>query len=540
MTAGLKTLLFLIIRRDRVKLPLSIVLFVASLLSMVPLLRDVYGDVESLAMMQGTFTTNPAVLFMTGPMDGPNLGALMTVETLLWWGMAIAFINTLMVVRHTRHNEETGAQELLLSGQTHRATGLVAVIIMAVIVNGLIALGLGAGLQLLDVPWGSDQSWLFGLSLGLFGLVWAAVAAIVVQLVEHGRTANSMLAALIGLGFVVRGIGDFLGKSDSTGLHQPAWLSDLSPFGWLQMTRSLTHPEWWPLVISVGFSVVAVSLALVLLARRDVGAGLLPTRKGRPRASAFLRTPLGLTWKLQKNIFIGWLVGIVVMTGTIGALVPQMSDVYNNSDEMKQMIETIGGVGELVPSFMSAMIAITSLLVFAYVLQGLGRLRGEESNGHLESLLATRLSRLKWQGLHVGTVLVGGFLLLAVVGGGLALCINTLSDTRVDMWEYIVASLSYAPVMVALGALYLLLFGILPRVAGVVTWLYFGFVAFVSWLGPMLKLDDWIMKLSVMEHLASPPVEDIKLAPIVAISAVGVALIIVGMIAWRQRNLLEK
>lgn len=536
--AGVGTLIRLILRRDRLKLPLWIGGFLLTLLSMIPLLRDVYGDEESLATVYATFSANPAGMFMTGPMDEPTFGAFMMIETLLWWGMAIAFLNTLLIVRHTRHNEEIGAQELLLSGQVHRASSLVAAVVVALAVNALIVLGLGFGMQVMDAPWSAEHSWLYGLAMGGFGFVWAGVAAVVVQLVESGRSANATLAALIGLGFLVRGIGDFMGSPGADGLHQPEWISALSPFGWLQATRPLISSyEWWPLLIAAGFAAAMVGLGFVLLARRDVGAGILPSRAGKARASRLLGSSLGLTLYLQKNIFIGWLAAVLVMVATIGALVPQMGDIYSSSDSMRQMIESIGGTGALIPSFMSAMIAINCLLVFAYAVHGLSRLRGEEASGRLESLIATKLSRLKWLGLHAAVVMVGGLIMLIATGAVLAVCINLLSDFHADVWEYTLAGLSYAPIMLVFMALYILLFGLLPRASGGLAWLYFGFVAFALWLGPIVQLDQAVMNISVMNHVATPPAEDIALRPLLVITLVAAAGLSVGLAAFRDRDL---
>lgn len=543
MFAGLGVLVRLALRRDRVKLPLAIGLFVLTLLSMIPMLSQMYSDDASLLGIYHALGSSPAVLFMTGPMDTPTFGAFMVVETLLWWGLAIAFINTMLVVRHTRHNEEIGAGELLLSGQVHRSTGLLAAITVSLAVNVLIVLGLGLGLQLLDVPWSGEQSWLYAVAMGLFGLVWASIAAVVVQLVENGRSANSMLAALIGVSFVVRGIGDFLGQIDAVGLHQPLWLSSLSPFGWLQATRPLTESDWAPLLISIGFSLAATGLALVLLSKRDVGAGLLPSRRGRARASRLLATPLGLTFKLQKNIFIGWLAGVLAMVATIGALIPQMGELFGDSGDdsvRRRMIESIGGVGEMVPSFMSAMIAILALMVIGYALQSLTKLRSEESNGHLEQLLATRLSRIKWLLLHVGVVVAGVVVLLTVVGAGLAMFVNYLSDINVSLADYVWAGLTYVPVVLVFVAFYVLLFGFVPRLAGSISWLYFGFVAFLSWLGPVLNLPSWVERLSVMEYFASPPVEAIDMQPVVISLLVSLSLIVAGLVVWSRRDLIER
>lgn len=51
MLAGVKALIHLNLRRDRLKLPLWTAGIVASLLSMVPLLQQTYGDSKSLVSL---------------------------------------------------------------------------------------------------------------------------------------------------------------------------------------------------------------------------------------------------------------------------------------------------------------------------------------------------------------------------------------------------------------------------------------------------------------------------------------------------------
>ncbi len=537
--AGVGTFIRLILRRDRVKLPVWLLVTVLSLVAMVPLLKETYGDSATLHTLYQTFALNPAGLFLTGPMDAPSFGALMTIETTLWWGLLIAFMNTLFVVRHTRQNEETGAQELLLSGRAHRASGLVAALVVAFGVDVLLALGIGAGLHMVGAPelWSVESAWLHGITLGLFGFVWAAIAALVVQLVESARSANGLLAGLIGTAFVVRGIGDFMGSTSANGLHEPTVVSWLSPFGWLQAARSLTAPEWWPLLVSLGFVAVAVPLAFWLLGARDVGAGLLPARIGRARAKQWLATPLGLTWKLQKNIFIGWCAGVVAMAVIVGMLVPEMSRVFESSESAKAMIMTMGGNGALIPTFLSAMLMITVLMVVAYTVQGITRLRAEESSGRAENLLATRLSRFKWLGLHAAVVLAGGAVMLALCGFVLGSLVAVTSDISVNVVEYTLAGLSYFPVLALFVGLYVLFFGLLPRAAGLVVWAYFGLVVFMSWIAPLLQLDQWMMNLSPLAHVASAPSEAIRLEPLLVLGALSLVSVATGTVAWRNRNL---
>lgn len=539
MFAGTWTLIKLILRRDRLKLPLWIVLVVGFTLGMVPLLKNTYGDEATLTTLYQTFQGNSAGLFMTGMMDDPTFGALFTIETVLWVGLAVAFMNTLLVIRHTRQNEETGAQELILSGRVSHQASLIAILIVAFVVNLLIALGLGAGLSA-DSALSTSGAWLYSLAMGLFGFTFAAIAAVVAQLTQSARTANGILAGIIGASFLVRGVGDILSRADTAGITQPHWLSNLSPFGWMQATRSLTLEYWWPLAIPVVFSAVVIPAAFWLLSRRDVGAGILPGRKGRARASKFLKTPLGFTWYLQKNVFIGWLLGALALALTVGVLVPEMIHVYDSSPALTQFIAAVGGVGTLIPVFLSVMLSFVAVLALAYIVQGLGRLRNEEASGYLENVLATKLSRFQWLALHFTTVMFGGAVILTTSGALLAVCVNLVSDLNVSVGDYLLAGLSYWPMLFVFGGIYTFLFGIAPRAAGLITWTYYAFVAFMSWLGPMLGLDRWVMDMSVMAHIAIAPASEVAYKPLLVMLTVGAGLSLAGLAAFRRRNLSTK
>jgi Putative exporter of polyketide antibiotics len=536
MFAGTWTLIKLILRRDRVKLPIWILLIVLFTLSMIPLLKNTYGSQETIDTLYQTFQASSVGLLMTGMMDSPTFGALFSIETVLWVGLAVAFMNTLLVIRHTRQNEEMGAQELILSGRVGHGSSLTAVLIVAFVSNLLIAIGLGIGMAS-DSIFNPNNAWLYAISMGLFGFTLATIAAIVAQLTQSARAANGILASSIGIFFLVRGIGDFLAKADSADIMQPNWVSNLSPFGWLQATRSLTLGCWSPLLVFIGFIIVAIPVAFWLLSKRDVGAGILPSRKGRARASRLLKTPLGITIYLQKNIFVGWLIGALALALTVGMLVPEMTNVYSSSEDLMHMITALGGAGAMVPTFLSVMLSFTAVLALAYVIQGLGRLRHEETSGHLESLLATKLSRLKWFAYHFTVVMIGGALILVASGALLSISASMTTDIGINIVDYILAGLSYWPMLFIFGAIYTTLFSLIPHVAGLIVWIYYGFVAFMSWLGPILKLEQYIMDMSLMSHLAVAPSETIVLSPIIIMSLVAVALTIIGTSIFCHRNI---
>ncbi|MCL2451296.1 hypothetical protein FWD20_00190 [Candidatus Saccharibacteria bacterium] len=538
---GTWNLIKLILRRDRVKLPVWILSITGMLLYMIPILKGTYAAPETLNTLYQQFNTMPAGRFLVGSMDGPNFGSLFTLETVLWWGLVIAFMNTLFVMRHTRQNEEMGAQELIMSGRVHRGAGLSAALIVALVMNVVMAALMGAGMGALYDGWGNGSVWLFAAGFAAFGFVWACIAAVLAQLFESTRSANGMAAILIGAAFMLRGIGDFLGEiGGSNGVLQAAWPSWLSPFGWNQATRSLTFPEWWPLLVPLVVAVVAVGVAFVLLNLRDESRGILPSRAGRARAGKFLRTAPGLTVYLQKNIFIGWMCGALALVSVIGALVPQMSKVYDSSPELARMIAEMGGGGAMIPTFLSAMLMITLLMVLAYVIHALSRARAEEGSGHVENLLATSLSRVRWLSLHLVTTLVGAAVMLAISGFVMALCVNTFSSWSVNMSDYVFGALSYWPMAALLAGLYVALFGLLPRLAGLVLWVIYGYIAFMSWIGPLMRVDQWIMNISPLSHFASVPSEAVKFAPLAAATAVAATAALLGFVSWRRRNLVQQ
>lgn len=541
MFSGLFSLIKLVFRRDRVKLPVWIGCFTLFILYMIPTLQNIYGDAESLGVLSQTFSTNVAMQFLVGPMDGPTFGALFTIETLLWGGLAIAFMNILLIIRHTRHNEEIGAQELIQSCRVGRGASLLAALKVAFLTNLITTVALGFGMTALCDSWGANEAWLYAVTMGLFGMVWATIAAVIAQLVESGRSAIGILSGLVGLAFLVRGVGDFLGKTGADGLIHPSWISYLSPFGWMQAARPLTAPDWLPILIPIIFIMIATPFAFFLLSKRDVGAGLLPSRKGKAHASKFAKTPRGHVWQIQKTTFFGWLAGTSVFALTIGMLIPEMSGVFDTNESAKKVIESLGSnTGDLIPSFLSAMLVLAVIMVAGYTIHGLGKLRHEEANGHVENLLATRLSRTKWLGWHAATVLMGGLAMLALSGIILGVCVNLSADYSVNIWEYVFAAVSYFPFLLAVTGAYLLLFGILPRAAGAILWTYYGFVAFMSWVGPMLGVDQWVMNISILEHFSAPPADSVLVAPLFITSIIAVAIAAIGIHAWRSRDLVEK
>ncbi len=144
---------------------------------------------------------------------------------------------------------------------------------------------------------------LLALGIGCCGLAFTGIAAVAAQLTSSARTARGIALGVLGVAFVLRGVGD------SAGASGPSWLSWASPLAWIQLARPFAAERWWVLALPLAVAAAGTGLAFALAARRDQGAGLLPDRPGRATASAVLRGPFGLAWRLQRGALAGWAIG---------------------------------------------------------------------------------------------------------------------------------------------------------------------------------------------------------------------------------------
>ena len=129
---GTSTLIKLILRRDRVKLPVWIVAITGFVTINIPAIQELYGkDMQQQVTYATTSAASVVARAFGGPINGPEIGAIILNETFLFTAVLVAFMSTLLVVRHTRQNEETGREEMLSSGILGRHASLTAALVVA-------------------------------------------------------------------------------------------------------------------------------------------------------------------------------------------------------------------------------------------------------------------------------------------------------------------------------------------------------------------------------------------------------------------------
>ncbi|HET6627829.1 MAG TPA: hypothetical protein VFG63_15670 [Nocardioidaceae bacterium] len=521
---GTGTLVRLILRRDRIRLPIWVLAIIGVVYSSATVVPETYSTPEQIQAYQDTMGTSPAAIAMSGPPVAlDTLGGILVYETAVTALVAVALMAVFLVVRHTRGEEEEGRTEVLRSTVLGRHAPLAAALL--VVSAACLVVGLAVAAAVGSAGVSMSGSLLYGVAVGVFGVTFACIAATAAQLMTHARGAIGLSASVLAGAYLVRAVGDV----------RENWLVWLSPMGWSQQVRAFDDDRWWPLVISVVFAAVAVAASVVLANRRDLGAGIVPSRPGPPEAAASLNGPVGLALRLQRGSVIGWVIGMFVGGAATGSFSREIQTMVESNDTLAEYIAAAGD-GTLVEMYLSTMMLILSLIAAGFAVSSALRMRSEETSGRLEPVLATGVSRTRWLLGGLLVTLAGTVVVMAAGGLGLGLAHGLVSDDGGAVVWVLGDSLVYLPAVLGLAALAVLLFGWLPRLAAV-AWAALAVCFLVGYLGGLLRFPDWFENLSPFTHTPAVPVDDVTVAPLMAIG-IGVVLATgVGLLGFRRRDI---
>ncbi|MCX5196023.1 ABC transporter permease [Streptomyces sp. NBC_00249] len=521
--AGTGTLLRLALRRDRVTAPVWILVTALLVVSMPRSLGAVYGNAAERAEIAASMNANSSMRAMYGPVFGDSLGALTAWRGGVYAAVLAAAMSLVLVVRHTREEEETGRQELLSAGAVGRAAPLTAALLAALVADGCVALLVAGGLA----GQGAAGALALGAAVGGAGLFFAAVAAVAAQLTESARAAKGLTAGVLGAAFVLRAAGD---SAEAGGGSAATWAS---PLGWAENVRAFAGERWWVLGLSLACAAALVLGAYALAARRDLGTGLLPARPGP--AEGRLGTAGALAWRLQRGGLLGWSLGFLAAGAVFGGMASGAAEVVGGNEKTRQIIERMGGQSGLTDAFLAAMAGLFGMVAALYVVSSVLRLHGEETSQRAEPLLANAVGRLRWAGGHLAVAFGGSALILLLAGTGLGIGHGSGLGATVG------ACLAQLPAVWLIGAVAALLHGAAPRYA-VAGWAVAGAALALGWLGPALGLPQAVMDLSPFTHLPKLPgpraVDWADWAPLLALTALAAALTAAALAALRRRDLL--
>jgi ABC-2 type transport system permease protein len=350
------------------------------------------------------------------------------------------------------------------------------------------------------------------------------------QLSATRHDANLLGAGVLAAAYLIRMVAD----SDPSF----AALRWLSPIGWIEELEPLTASRplgFLPIVVLV----VGLAAASVWLAtRRDLGASVLAARDAPPPRTLLLGGQAGLTIRLTRVAVIAWLVAIAV-TGLVFGLVAQAAgSALKGSPTLEQVIERLGGQAAGAASYLGFVFIVAAGLVAVAVAGQVTAMRNEEAAGRLDNLLVRPVARTSWLGVRL--IVAAVLVVLAALVVGIAAWVGASSQhAGIGLGSMVQAGLNVAPPALFVLGLGGLVFGLWPRasiavVYGVVVW---SFVAEV--FASLTTSTGWLRDTSPLAHMAPAPAASPDWTAAAWLVGLGLAAALVGLAAFRRRDLAE-
>jgi ABC-2 type transport system permease protein len=525
---GTGVLVGLAVRRSRLLVASWLATFVAVTVVAADATVGLYPSLADRVAASETFNRSQSLLALYGRIYDPSsVGALAMIKFGGLGAVFVAMLSVVVVVRHTRADEEAGRLELVTATAVGRLAPLAAALVVVLGVNAALAVLTATGLALAGLP--LDGSIAFGLAWAGVGITFGAIAAVAAQLTTSARTATGLCGTTLGVVYAVRAVGD---AADASG---PRWLSWLSPIGWAQQFKPYAGNRWWVALLTLGFAVLVALGAFALAARRDLGTGLLPARPGPARASARLRSPLTLAWRLHRNAFAGWAAAFLLLGVLLGGLAASVGDFVNNPNA-RDLITKLGGTQGLTDAFLAAELGFAGIIASGYGIQAATRLRSEETASRAEPVLATSVGRVRWALSHLAVALAGTAGLLVLVGAGAGLTRAAQTGHPAEAGRVMAAALVQIPAVWVLIGIVVAAYGLAPRLV-VLGWIALAGFVLLAELGPLVGLSHWAMDLSPFAHVPKLPGSAFAPPPEAVLTALAALLCAVGLVGFRHRDL---
>lgn len=491
----LLTLLGQQLRRDWLQLTLWIVGTMALALAGLSGAASTYGSEQERTALLATVMANPVILLFRGLPSGPGEQAFIVFLLMPFLVMMAAFMSTFLAVRHTRGDEEAGRLELVAATTAGRTVPTLATIVHGVLAN--LVLGILVAAAFLSAASPAEGSLLAGFTAACGGLAYLGVALLSAQLMRTSRGANALAVWVLVGTFFIAGIGNALGTPSDDLTHlESSWLTWLSPFGWAENTRAFDADAWWPALLCLAAFAVCAGAALLLQSVRDLGAGIVPERRGRASAGATLSTPTALVARLATGSTIGWMAGAFfagALSTSLGAVVDQMG---SDNPAVADMLKALSAEADLPQAVVVVFFTMVGLLAACAGVQTVARARQEEAHGTAEPVLAAPVGRVRWLGDFLALGLVAIVLTCAAAFVGAWAGTAGLDDGAALTGDAFVAAAGQVVAASVFLVLTAVVFAVAPRWTIPVGWTLVTAAIVFGLFGPLLGLPEWVTNLS--------------------------------------------
>ncbi len=483
---------------------------------------------------------------------------IQTPEGFISWRILELFVPLAMCIwpilagaRLVRGEEERGSMDVLLATPRSRArlllARLAALLSALVLIGLLLSLGLMAGQAKLEGHATVARDLLVGLNVSLLAFFFGSLTLLFSQFTISRAVAASWASGLLVLSMLMDSTGRVLNGS---------WVQYLSPFYYYNLNRPLipSFPDQ-PLaaVLLAGLTLLCIGASLILFARRDIGGQAFSWSgrgsAGNHRAAAQLdQAERELS---TRNVFLqtlrrdGW-AGFWWEMGVLGGCLYCLALALGAQKTLFQVIQQNPLLRQLVfdtPVNTNAAMLGTFLftfmpaLVVAFGLALALKWASDLENGRLEILFSTPLERVKVLlqrfGANVLLILIAPLVTWLVI-----LLVAPLAHLPVNQGRIFAASFNMLPMALIIMSLVYAASGRL-RYAPLVTLLsmYVALAFIEELLEGSITMPAWLMDLSIFHLYGNPVFLGVNWTNFLAMTAVALVLLGMGLLQFRRADI---
>jgi len=444
------------------------------------------------------------------------------------WGLLTA-------TKILRGEEDAGRWETMLAGPltAARATlqaigGVYGGLLVAFVIAALFLIVSGKSPGVGISPTGAI---VYTLTMVMGAGLFIAIGALTSQLAASRQQAALLGMAFFGVCFMVR--------AASTTASSLSWLHYVNPLSWIDNIQPLTDRRFiWFLPI-IGLAALATGAALRLASKRDLGESRIKqVDSARPRL-ALLKHPLGFSFRLTRVPLASWLMAIVIPSTIFGLLATTAGNIFNESGSLTQFIGKVTRQQAEVAgtkTFLGLIFFILAILIMTIAASAVNAIRTEEAEDRLDNLLVRPVRRLQWLRGRI-LIVIGAILVAGLLAGSVSWLAAASQHSSIAYKDTLTAGLNdLAPAFLIMG-FGILTFGIKPRLTSAVMFGLIGWGFLLEILGPLLQLNNFILDTSILHHMSAAPAVAPNWQSAGVMTGLGLLLTLVGMAAFKRRDL---
>jgi ABC-2 type transport system permease protein len=476
----------------------------------------------------GALAANPAIRTLFGEpvaLDDPGGFTVWRTGTVV--AVIVGVWCILATTRITRGEEDAGRWDALLAGRTPLPAVLARH--LAVLLCMPVLTGTAITIALLLAGTGAAGAAVHGAGIAALGVFFTAAAASAAQVFAARSAATGAATALLGIALLARMIGD--------GVTALAWLRWTSPFGLLELARPYAQNRWLPLLVLVATAAALLATARITASRRDVGGGLITPASGRPPRMRLLGSVETFAVRRTIRPLAGWATAIGAYFLLIGLIAESMTGFLSDNPTFADLAAQAGFAAlNTTQGYTATLFALLAIPVGIFTAVRLAEFAALETNRRLTLLAAQPLHRHRLLGAEIAAT-AGGAIALATVAGlatwlGVAVTGGDLSPTAAlaGTWNVLpIAALCLGAAVLALGWA--------PRTTGAIGALPAAGGFLLQAIGQSVGAPPWVIDLSPFAHLSPVPLATVNGPAMLAMSAIAVALTVMGGYGYQRRDL---